>query len=47
MRQRTINLIEAAALVVLISAAIAWAIFQWHECRDMGFSVWYCIQHIA
>jgi hypothetical protein len=39
--------IEATALLVLITASIAWAVFQWGECRDMGFGFWYCVQHIA
>ncbi len=37
------------ALVVLAVAApiVAWMVFQWTECRDMGFSFWYCIQHVS
>jgi hypothetical protein len=38
-------------LAVLLMAAIfigvaVWINLQWKECRSMGFSTFYCIQHV-
>lgn len=35
------------AIVILVLAALVWAIIQWNECRSMDFSVLYCIAHIS
>ena len=37
----------AVVIVIMLAAVAAWMTFQWTECRDMGFSFWYCVQHIA
>ena len=34
-------------VAVLLVVGLAWMVFQWGVCRDMGFSVWYCVQHIV
>lgn len=47
MKQRTFIYFEIVGVALLITFAIFWMAFQWTECRDMGFSFWYCIQHIA
>mgnify|MGYP001573803975 CR=1 FL=1 len=42
--------VKGILLTILFFAAITapfiWKIAQWNECRTMGFSVLYCIQHI-
>ena len=35
------------AVIAIFSAVIIWSVFQWHECRDMGFSFWFCVQHVS
>lgn len=32
-------------LAALVAGGIAWAWFQWAECRDLGHTVFYCINH--
>lgn len=44
---RFVVLIQVVFFLLLFLGGLAWTIFQWLECRDMGFSVFYCIQHIA
>ncbi len=39
--------LQAIAAVLVIAVGITWMVFQWNECRDMGFSFWYCVQHIG
>ena len=34
-------------VAVVFVSIVAWAVIQWHECREMGFSVLYCIKHIS
>jgi len=34
-----------AGLVII--GSVWFAIAQWSECRDMGFSIFYCLKHIA
>ena len=29
------------------AVVFGWVFFQWNECRDMGFGILYCIQHVA
>jgi hypothetical protein len=36
-----------AMTVVVMALALAWTVLQWNECRDAGFSVMYCWQHIS
>jgi len=38
--------IQIWCLALLVAASVGWMIFQWGECRDMGFPYWYCVQHI-
>lgn len=46
-RRDTLGLaVAVVAQLLIIAAAIVWSVFQWLECRDMGFSVFYCLQHI-
>ena len=33
-------------ILVLIFGAI-WTYFQWTECRNANFSIFYCLQHIS
>lgn len=35
------------SMAVLFGAAGWWVKIQWHECRELGFGVLYCIQHVA
>ena len=46
MKYHTFVKIEIIAVVLLLAGSAAWIVFQWGECRDMGFSFWYCIQHV-
>ena len=39
--------IGAAVLVALMAAGAAFTYYQWKECRDMGFSRFYCLKHIS
>ena len=41
-----IEYIKPLVFVVIFGLGIAWAVFQWNECIDMGHSMFYCIQHI-
>ena len=31
----------------IVAGVIIWTIFQWTECRGMGFSILYCLKHIS
>lgn len=33
-------------IVAVVVGGLAWAYWQWNECRGMGFSVLYCLQHV-
>lgn len=39
--------LQLACIAIMLLVGIAWMAFQWTECRGMGFSFWYCLQHIA
>jgi len=32
--------------IALCALSLWWSIAQWHECRDMGFSAFYCVKHV-
>lgn len=34
-----------AFFLLLIAAVIGWTFFQWQECRALGHTVFYCINH--
>jgi len=34
-------------LVLIIGFVVWWSIAQWKECREAGFSRFYCLQHIS
>lgn len=36
-----------AGTVLALAVAVWWNVAQWTECRDAGFSVMYCIQHVG
>jgi len=43
-----VQLILALAFGVFVVGALIWfAIAQWSECREMGFSMFYCLKHIS
>jgi predicted transporter len=46
MKNSTVNIILILAVLLIILAGI-WQYYQWKECREMGFSIFYCIQHIS
>jgi len=43
---REYKLLIIAGLIILIIGCI-WTYLQWGECRDEGFSILYCLKHIA
>lgn len=32
-------------ILVIIGGSFLWAYMQWKECKTMGFSTFYCLQH--
>jgi len=42
---------EEVILIIFIISILAgvgvWTYFQWHECRDAGMSIFYCIKHVS
>jgi len=34
-------------VVCIFALVIWWTVAQWGECRDMGFSIFYCIKHVS
>lgn len=48
MKERAIRFVTFVAVPFILMALLGWWLsLQWDECRSMGFSVLYCIQHIA
>lgn len=47
MREDIWTIIFVIFMIIVIGLGIWYAIFQWYECRDMGFSFWYCVKHIS
>jgi hypothetical protein len=41
------TVIVALVLIIVISAAIIWAKFQWDLCMKYIGDQWYCIAHIG
>ena len=37
----------AVATIVILSLVVWYGLAQFGACRDLGFSVFYCIQHAA
>lgn len=35
------------AIIILMMFSFVWTWVQWNECRELGFSVLYCIQHVG
>lgn len=46
MSERLALILASLFMLLTIAGAAAWIYFQWAECRNMGFSVFYCIQHV-
>lgn len=46
MSERLALILASLFMLLLIAGAAAWIYLQWHECRRIGFSVFYCIQHV-
>lgn len=44
------NRLELLAILVfcaaVITGGITWTLLQYNECREAGFSMFYCIQHV-
>lgn len=38
--------ITGLAWATLLLLPVVWAYFQWQECRLLGLSVFYCVQHV-
>ncbi len=34
-------------VLIVVVVSVCWSVLQWVECREAGFSVFYCIQHIG
>ena len=48
MKQRLASFVAYVVAPFVALALLGWWLsLQWDECRSMGFSVLYCIQHIA
>lgn len=41
------DILKLALLMLILAGAGYWMKLQWHECRELGLSVFYCIQHIG
>ncbi len=33
--------------ILILMLGMIWAKYQWTECREMGMSIFYCLQHIG
>lgn len=40
-------MLGVGVLVMLVVFGLWWTIIQWYECRQMGFSILYCLKHIS
>jgi hypothetical protein len=44
--QRNVVFLIILTLGVFVGIGL-WKYLQWHECRDAGMSILYCLQHIS
>ena len=40
-------IITFVIVALIICSILIWTYFQWTKCREMGFSIFYCLQHIS
>lgn len=38
-------IVKCVVVAVLLTGSALWSWFQWKECRDLGHTVFYCINH--
>ena len=38
--------IFAVGIIAVLATIGGWVVLQWIECREMGLTVLYCVQHV-
>lgn len=45
MKEKAIHVAIWVTIVIIFAAPITWKVFQWNECRGLGHSFFYCLNH--